>query len=188
MLSNIKYKFWQTICLGVLCFGQSSFANEPTLMDWYKMITPNYVQFQQAYGEKLDGTVFSQMLRPSREQIFSDQKLSSEQIQLGAKLSEQAYYHCMVWGYDRLTTMFGDNDIDKIADGIFALCQDHEDIYDIYNILLASDHYGFEMTEYKAWQRIQANQQQGIKDNRDFRQAVKKQLVQLNEASSAIDE
>lgn len=188
MLSNIKRKFLPIMCLGLLSFGQSSFANELTLMDWYKMVAPNYVQFQQIYGEKLDGTVFSQMLRPSREQIFSDQKLSSEQIQLGAELSEQAYYHCMVWGYDRLTAMFGDDDVDKIADDIFALCQDHEDIYDIYNILLASDHYGFEMTEYKAWQRIQENKQKGIRDSSDFRQAVKKQLAQLNEVSSTINE
>lgn len=183
MLSNIKRKFLPIMCLGLLSFGQSSFANEPTLMDWYKMVAPNYVQFQQIYGEKLDGTVFAEMLRPSSEQVFSDKTLTSEQINLGAELSEQAYYHCMIWGYHRLTAMYGDDDVDKIADDILQLCQDHEDVYDIYNILLASDHYGFEMTELKAWQRILENRQKGERNNDDFHQAVRKEVYQLKEYS-----
>ncbi|MDO4449922.1 MAG: hypothetical protein Q4B79_03060 [Moraxella sp.] len=150
-------------------------------MDWYKMVAPNYVQFQKVYGEKLDGMVFSEILRSSSEQVFSDKKLTSEQINLGAELSEQAYYHCMIWGYYRLTAMFGDGDVDKIADDILQLCQDHENVYDIYNILLASDHYGFEMTEHKAWQRIQENRQKGIRGNSDFHQAVRKKVYQLKE-------
>lgn len=181
MPSDIKHKFWQAMCLGVLCLGQPSIANEPTVIDWYKMVAPNYVQFQQVYGEKLDSMVFSQMFRPSHEQTFSDKTLTSEQIQLGAELSEQAYQHCMVWSYYRLTAMYGDDDLDAVADMILQLCQDHENVYDIYNILLASDHYGFTMTEHKAWQRILDNKQKGMRDNSDFHQAVRKRLYQLKE-------
>ena len=147
------------------------------------MVAPNYVQFQQIYGEKLDGTVFAEMFRPSSEQVFSDKTLTSEQINLGAELSEQAYYHCMIWGYYRLTATFGDDDVDKITDDILQLCKDYENVYDIYNILLASDHYGFEMTEYKAWQRIQENRQKGIRDNSDFHQSIRKKVHQLKEYS-----
>lgn len=186
MLTRIKRLYLPMVCLGLLSFGQPSLANEPPLMDWYKMVAPNYVQFQQVYGKELDGTVFAQMFRPSHEQTFSDKKLTSEQIRLGVALSEEAYYHCMIWGYHRLTAMFGDDDIDKVADDILTLCQDHEDVYDIYNILLASDHYGFEMTEYQARQRILENAQKGTRDNSDFHQAVRKRVYQLKEQSLGV--
>lgn len=179
MQLNIKRQFLSIICL-MLCLGQSSFADEP-IADWHKMIAPNYVQFQKVHGEKLDGTVFSQMFRPANEQVFSDKQLTSEQINLGAELSEQAYSHCMAWGYHRLTAMYGDNDVDKIADDILQLCQDHENIYSIYNMLLASDYYGFEMTEYKAWQRILENAKKNKQYNIDFHQAVRKRVRQMKE-------
>ncbi|WP_435932751.1 hypothetical protein ACSF86_04130 [Moraxella bovoculi] len=175
-------KFFKIIGLALLLVGQSSVASVPTLMDWYKVMPPNYAQFQSVYGSDLDGMVFSQMLRPGDEQHFSDEPLSSEKIQLGAKLSDEAYYHCMVWGYHRLSLMYDDDDLDEIANQLLQLCQSHEDVYDIYNILLASDRYNFPMTERKAWQRIQENRANGY-DNRDFHKVVRQKIKQLHEQS-----
>ncbi|WP_432480606.1 hypothetical protein [Moraxella sp. ZY200743] len=180
MFFDIKLIF-KALSLPLLFVGQLSIANESMLMDWYKMITPNYAQFQQLYGSDLDNMVFSQTFRPSSEQQFSDERLSSQKIQLGAKLSEGAYYHCMVWGYHRLSLMY--DDLDDISDHILQLCQDHEDVYGIYNILLASDHYGFFMTEKKAWQRIIENRANGTHDNSDFHKAVRQRIHQLNQDS-----
>lgn len=177
---KMKNKLFKIIGLALLLVGQSSVASEPTLMDWYKVMPPNYAQFQSVYGSDLDGTVFSQMLRPSDEQYFSDEPLSSEKIQLGAKLSDEAYYHCMVWGYHRLTLMYGDDDLDEITNQLLQLYQSHKDVYDIYNILLASDRYHFPMTEQKAWQRIQQNRANGY-DNRDFHKVVRERISQLKD-------
>ena len=180
---KLSQKFKYGILLGTLAITAQTAMAMTVPPPFELLLTPNYGKFQAQHGKALDGTVFAQMLRPTSEQVFSDKKLTSEQIQLGAELSEQAYFDCMLWGYYRLTAMFGDDDIDKIADDILQLCQDHEDVYDIYNILLASDHYGFEMTEYKAWQRILENKQKGIRDNSDFHQAVRNKVYQLKKHS-----
>ncbi len=179
---KMKNKLFKIMGLAWLLVGQSSVASEPTLMDWYKVMHPNYAQFQSVYGSDLDGTVFSQMIRPSDEQHFSDEPLSSEKIQLGAELSDEAYHHCMVWGYHRLSLMYGDDDLDGITNQLLQLCQSHEDVYDIYNILLASDRHNFPMTEQKAWQRIQQNRANGY-DNRDFHDVVRQKIKQLHEQS-----
>lgn len=106
---------------------------------------------------------------------LSDKVSDESELKQKAEMSDFLLKLCVTDTDMKLASMFPEMSKQQRFDEMMEICRYQEDYYNIYNILLAANHFGQPMSEKQAWERLERNYRENSRAERnaDIRAAIK---------------